>query len=179
MDGQNRTNSLFEELTLGLLPSPSPGRESRQGQRHRQAKPHQPNSSIRMPRSDLPEATRFRAACDGAKRVIREGRSSVAALPHRHGPRPDESARAALSSKSDGRRPHPGARASRPHAIPLRAAQFPRDAAPGHPAGGHGMGPAEAESWRRCRSARMKQMAQAVPRLVRAGRPRSRVDFNP
>jgi len=34
----------------------------------------------------------------------------------------------------------------------LRAAQFPWDAAPGHPAGGNAMGPAEAESWRRCRS---------------------------
>ena len=57
-------------------------------------------------------------------------------LAHRHGLRPGKPARAPLRSKSDGRRRHPGARASRPHAIPLRAAQFPCDAAPGHPAGG-------------------------------------------
>ena len=74
---------------------------------------------------------------------------------------------------------HPGARASRPHAIPLRAAQFPCDAAPGHPVGGNGMGSAEAESWRRCRSTRFEEMGEAVPRLVRAGRPRSRGGFIP
>ena len=45
----------------------------------------------------------------------------------------------------------PGARASRPHAVPSVAAQFPCDAAPGHTAGGNRMGPAEAEPWRRCR----------------------------
>ena len=92
-----------------------------------------------------------------------------------------------LSEKSPARHPphrtigapHPGARASRPHAIPLRAAQFPCDAAPGHPAGGNGMGPAEAESWHRCRTTRVEEMTEAVPRLVRAGRPRSRVDFIP
>ena len=70
---------------------------------------------------------------------------------------------------------HPGARASCPHAVPSRSAQFPRDGAPGHPAGGNAMGPAEAESWRRCRLTRVAQMAEAVPRRVRAGRPRSRV----
>ena len=70
---------------------------------------------------------------------------------------------------------HPGARASRPHAVPLRSAQFPRDGAPGHPAGGNAIGPAEAESWRRCRLTRVVQVAESVPRRVRAGRPRSRV----
>ena len=100
-------------------------------------------------------------------------------LQHRHGLRPGKPARAPLRSKSDGRRRHPGARASRPHAIPLRAAQFPCDAAPGHPAGGNGMGSAEAGSWRRCRSSRVEEMAEAVPRIVRAGRPRSRVGFIP
>ena len=95
----------------------------------------------------------------------------MTALPHRHGLRPGKPARAPLRSKSDGRRRHPGARASRPHAIPLRAAQFPCDAAPGHPAGGNGMGSAEAGSWRRCRSSRVEEMAEAVPRIVRAGRP--------
>ena len=76
-------------------------------------------------------------------------------------------------------RPHPGARASRPHALPLGAAQFPCDAAPGHPAGGYAMGWAEAESWRRCRSSQVEEMNQAVPSLVRAGRPRSRVGCIP
>ena len=38
------------------------------------------------------------------------------------------------SSKSDGKRTHPGARASRPHALPLRAALLPCNAAPGKPA---------------------------------------------
>ena len=81
------------------------------------------------------------------------------ALPHRHGLRPDESARAPLSSKSDGRRPHPGARASRPHAILLRTAQFPCDVAPGHPADVDAIDSAEAESRRRCRSTRVEQIA--------------------
>ena len=39
-------------------------------------------------------------------------------------------------SKTDGRRRHPGARESRPPAIPFGAAQFPCDAAPGYSAGG-------------------------------------------
>ena len=68
------------------------------------------------------------------------------------------------------------------YALPSGAAQFPCDAAPGHPAGGYGMGPAEAESWRRCRSrpgAWVEEMNQAAGRLVRAGRPRSRVGFIP
>ena len=75
-----------------------------------------------------------------------EGPPSDTALPHRHGLRPGKPKRAPLRSKSDGRRRHPGTRASRPHALPLRAAQFPRDAAPGHPAYGDGMESAEAES---------------------------------
>ena len=104
-----------------------------------------------------------------------EGPPSETAVPHRHGLRTGNPARVLLRSKSDGRRRPPGARASRPHAIPLRAAQFPCDTAPVHPAGGNAMGPAEAESWRRCRSTRVEEMAEAVPRLVRAGRPRSRV----
>ena len=61
--------------------------------------------------------------------------------------------------------PHPGARASRPHALPLRAAQFPCDAAPGHRAGGNGMGSAEAESWRLCRASRVEEMGEALPVL--------------
>ena len=45
----------------------------------------------------------------------------------------------------------PGARASRPHAVPSVAAQFPCDVAADRPAGGNRMGPAEAEAGRRCR----------------------------
>ena len=101
----------------------------------------------------------------------------MTALPHRHGLRPGKPARAPLSSKSEGKSRHPGARASRPHALPFGAAQFPCDAPPGHPAGGNGMGSAEAESWPRCRSTRVEEMAEAAGRLVRAGRPRSRVAF--
>ena len=59
----------------------------------------------------------------------------------------------------------PGTRASRPHALPLRTAQFPWDAVPGHPAVGNGMGPAEAESWRHCRSSRAEEMGEALPVL--------------
>ena len=57
----------------------------------------------------------------------------------------------------------PGARASRPHSLRWVAAQFPRDAAPVHPAGGNGLGSAEAESWRRCRSSRVEERGEAVP----------------
>ncbi len=74
---------------------------------------------------------------------------------------------------------HPGARASRPHALPLCAAQFPCDVAPGRPAGRNGMDSDKAESWRRCRSSRVEEMAEAARRRMRAGRPRSRVDFTP
>ena len=41
------------------------------------------------------------------------------------------------------------------------------------------MGSAEAESWRRCRSSRVVEMTEAVPGMVRAGRPRSRVAITP
>ena len=74
---------------------------------------------------------------------------------------------------------HPGARASRPHALPLRAAQFPCDVAPRRPAGRNRMGTAEAEPRRPCRSSQVEEMAEALPGLVRAGRPRSRVSFIP
>ena len=101
----------------------------------------------------------------------------MTALPHQHGLRPGKPAHAPLRSKSDGKRPHPGARASRPHALPFGAAQFPCDSAPGHSAGGKAMGSDKSESWRRCRSSRVEEMNEAAGRLVRAGRPRSRVGF--
>ena len=37
------------------------------------------------------------------------------------------------------------------------------------------MSPAEAEPWRRCRWIRVEEMGEAMPRFVRAGRPRSQV----
>ena len=89
-----------------------------------------------------------------------------------------EVARRIPPTAPSGRHP-PGARASRPHALPLRAAEFPCDAAAGHPAGGNRIGPAEAEPWRRCRSTRVEEIVEAVPGIVRAGRPRSRVGFLP
>ena len=69
----------------------------------------------------------------------------------------------------------PGARASRPHAVPSVAAQFPCDVAADRPAGGNRMGPAEAG--RRCRLIPVEEMAEAAGGFVRAGRPRSRVGF--
>ena len=62
----------------------------------------------------------------------------------------------------------------------LRAAQFPCDVAPGHPAGGNGKGP--------CQSRVLTPLPvypsgadsrEAVPGLARAGRPRSRVGIGP
>ncbi len=72
-----------------------------------------------------------------------------------------------------------GARASRPHAVPSVAAQFPCDVAADRPAGGNRMGPAEAEAGRRCRLIPVEEMAEAARGFVRAGRPRSRVGFLP
>ena len=64
---------------------------------------------------------------------------------------------------------HPGARASRPHALPLPAAQFPRNAPPRHPPGGNATGSAQAESWRPCRSIRAEEMVEALPVLCGRG----------
>ena len=65
----------------------------------------------------------------------------------------------------------PGARASRPHAVPSVAAQFPCDVAADRPA--------EAEAGRRCRLIPVEEMAEAARGLVRAGRPRSRGGLPP
>ena len=70
-----------------------------------------------------------------------------------------------------------GARASRPHAVPLAAAEHQCDAAGSHPVGGNRIGQAEGEPWRRSRLMQVGEMTQAVPGLVRAGRPRSREAF--
>ena len=74
---------------------------------------------------------------------------------------------------------HLGARASRPHAVPWVAAQFPCDVAADRPAGGNRRGPAEAEAGRRCRLFPVEEMGEAAGGFVRAGRPRSRVGFLP
>ena len=89
-----------------------------------------------------------------------------------------EVARRIPSTSPSGRHP-PGARASRPHAVPSVAAQFPCDVAADRPAGGNRMGPAEAEAGRRCRLIPVEEMAEAAGGFVRAGRPRSRVGFLP
>ena len=72
-----------------------------------------------------------------------------------------------------------GARASRPHPVPLAAAELQCDAAGSHPVGGNSSGQAEGEPWRRSRLIQVGEMAEAVPGLVRAGRPRSREAFIP
>ena len=72
-----------------------------------------------------------------------------------------------------------GARASRPHPVPLAAAELQCDAAGSHPVCGNSIGQAEGEPWRRCRLIQVGEMAEAVPGLVRAGRPRSREAFIP
>ena len=71
-------------------------------------------------------------------------------------------------------RHHPGARASRPHTVPLAAAELQCNAAGSHPVGGNSSGQAVVEPWRRSRLIQVGEMAQAVPGIVRAGRPRSR-----
>ena len=81
-----------------------------------------------------------------------------------------EVARRITPTSPSGRHP-PGARASRPHAVPSVAAQFPCDVAADRPA--------EAEAGRRCRLIPVEEMAEAARGFVRAGRPRSRVGFLP
>ena len=84
-------------------------------------------------------------------------------------------------------RPCLGARASRPHPVPLAAAELQCDAAGSHPVGGNSIGQAEGEPWRRSRLIQVGEMAEAVPGWcgrdarapVRAGRPRSREAFIP
>ena len=72
-----------------------------------------------------------------------------------------------------------GARASRPHPVPLAAAELQCDAAGSHPVCGNRIGQAEGEAWRRSRLIQVGEMAEAVPGLVRAGRPRSQQAFIP
>ena len=79
---------------------------------------------------------------------------------------------AAMPSRNEA---HPGARASRPHAPPSRAAQYVYDVAAGNPGSGNGVGLGEADPWRVCRSSGVEEMREAVRRPMRAGRPRSRV----
>ena len=127
-----------------------------------------------------PPGARYETDCqatetNGKKRDPRrhtkddEGTRSGTALPHRQGQ--------CLLAEQEGWEEAPlrGARASRPHPLRWVAARFPRDAAPGHPAGGNPMGSAEVESWRRCRSSLGGRDGRGCASVVRAGRPRSRV----
>ena len=66
-----------------------------------------------------------------------------------------------------------GARASRPHPVPLAAAELQCDAAGSHPVGGNSIGQTEGEPWRHSRLIQVGEMARAVTGFVRAGRPRS------
>ena len=68
----------------------------------------------------------------------------------------------------------PGARASRPHPFSfIEAAERQREFAGIHPVGGNGIGQSEGDPGC-CQSIQVGEMAEAVPGLVRAGRPRSR-----
>ena len=79
---------------------------------------------------------------------------------------------------SPSRGEHPlGARASRPHPVPLVSAEHQHDVAGSHHVGGNHNGQAEGEPWRRCRSILVAEMAEAVPGIVRAGRLRSQEAF--
>ncbi len=66
-----------------------------------------------------------------------------------------------------------GARASRPHPVPLAAAELQCDAAGSHPVCENRIGQAEGEPRRRCRLIQVGEMAKAVPVFVQASRPRS------
>ena len=66
-----------------------------------------------------------------------------------------------------------GARASRPHPVPLAAAELQCNAAGSHPVCANSIGQAEGEPWRRSRLIQVGELGEAVPGLVRAGRPRS------
>ena len=58
--------------------------------------------------------------------------------------------------------------------VPLAAAELQCNAAGSHPVGGNSSGQAEGDPRRRSRLIQVGEMAEAVPGLVRAGRPRSR-----
>ena len=63
--------------------------------------------------------------------------------------------------------------------VPLAGAELQCNAAGSHPVGENPIGQAEGEPWRRSRLIQVGEMAEAVPGLVRAGRPRSREAFIP
>ena len=55
----------------------------------------------------------------------------------------------------------------------MAVAEHQRDFAGSHHVGSNRNGQAEGEPWRRCRLIQVAEMAEAVPGIVRAGRPRS------
>jgi len=66
----------------------------------------------------------------------------------------------------------------RPARMRCRCVPLGFAAMPGRPPhGGNDMGSANAEPMRHCRSIRVEVMGEAAGGFVRAGRPRSRVDF--
>ena len=72
-----------------------------------------------------------------------------------------------------------GARASRPHPVPLVAPDPQCDFAGSHHGGSNRNGQAEGDPRRRPGSTQVGEMAEAVPGFVRAGRPRSQEGIIP
>ncbi len=101
---------------------------------------------------------------------------SPGAHPPPHQPSPGGSASA---TPPQGGSDALGARASRPHPVPLDGAELQCDAAGSHPVGENPIGQAEGEPWRCSRLIQVGEMVEAVPGLVRAGRPRSQEAFIP
>ena len=99
-----------------------------------------------------------------------EATKQVVLCPPPHQPSPAGSASA---TPPQGGSDCLGARASRPHPVPLAIAELSRDAAGSHPVGGNRIDQAEGEPGRRSRLIQVGEMAEAVPGFVRAGRPRS------
>ena len=83
-----------------------------------------------------------------------------------------EVARRIPPTSPSGRHPRERGRPAR-ILVPVAAAELQCDAAGRHPVGGNSSGQAEGEPWRRSRLIQVGEMAEAVPGLVRAGRPRS------
>ena len=125
------------------------------------AKPGDGRRRVMEDRKSCPEQKKKELSTkehEGRRRATkRDGSAASARL------QPGKPARAPSRSKSVWKEGPPGARASRPHALPFGAAQFPWNGAPGHPPRENGMGPAVADSWRRCRSSPVEELGEALP----------------
>ena len=71
----------------------------------------------------------------------------------------------------------PGSAGVPPASCSIGRLAHQHDVAGSHHVGGNHNGQAEGEPWRRCRSILVAEMAEAVPGIVRAGRPRSQEAF--